>query len=828
MNKIIGFFITRNDFSVHFPFKNNFDWIRIEKHRINTWTVYLWGHGCFDAFIDKGTETKIIVGYSENEVKFLGTDILRNRGALLRIGPGNIRVENDPIGAMRVFYGQSNNVPHISTVEELVLQGTHNRKMDRTNLVQYLLIGHLTGSQTLYSHVHTLEANQRLIWNNDRFHLEDLPALEYTTSGNPVETLYKVTKNTIERYSAGYDRLFLPLSGGYDSRMLAGNVSDASRLCARTYGYSYPLSQAYEVTRAEVVARTLGISDWQYVDLGFDYIADQSQKWFDIFGTSHHLHGMYHLHFYQLIKEQIGKCLPTLSGYVGDAVVGHQISDFEAVANADAVSKFIKAQYQGPVGFTPDELRRLLNWNINECFQDIHHRWEGQWNTVNGKPYQKFILTLLRERGRSHVSYLCTVADLFGGIITPFIDRDYLSTVIGLPFDALNKRAAQEAVFKKFFPNLWLNESKFPPYSHYLNFLAIKKRRWDNIFPIVTEKGTAAHEWVDQEVLINDILKPFERICDHDGLVQNQYAIRPLYLCNVLQPIYYSKLTEHTDQLHSTLTTYPESKAGRMAIKPDALSIDIGHPNGLDDVHDGLLTASSSQGRSFSKLSLDDHHPKSHYDKSYFDWQKSIGAFGGIANQFKFKTYIHPECTLVDFGCGGGYLLKNLSAKCKVGIEVNEKARIEALRNGIFAVEKTELIPDSFADVVISNHALEHVGNPLRDLKVIRRKLKSRGIAIFVVPHQGPDEKYCEEDVNNHLYTWNPQTLGNLFRTAGFGVIDVGIIQHQWPPNYRQVFEEQGEEAFHRICRIYAEENDNYQIRVIASRELHQPNDLAA
>jgi SAM-dependent methyltransferase/glycosyltransferase involved in cell wall biosynthesis len=208
---------------------------------------------------------------------------------------------------------------------------------------------------------------------------------------------------------------------------------------------------------------------------------------------------------------------------------------------------------------------------------------------------------------------------------------------------------------------------------------------------------------------------------------------------------------------------------------------------------------------------------KSHYGKEYFDWQKNIGSFGGLANLFKFKEFINITDTVIDFGCGGGYLLRNLQCKEKMGIEVNPHARQEAKRNGIKVVESVDEVPDKFADIIISNHALEHVGNPLEVLKKLRKKLKNNGKIIFVVPHQDTREEYDSADKNKHLYTWNQMTLGNLFSEAGYEVLKAKAFQHQWPPNYIEVCSQYGEEEFHKRCREYAIKNDNYQIRIVAT-----------
>ncbi len=222
---------------------------------------------------------------------------------------------------------------------------------------------------------------------------------------------------------------------------------------------------------------------------------------------------------------------------------------------------------------------------------------------------------------------------------------------------------------------------------------------------------------------------------------------------------------------------------------------------------------------------IQDARPESdHYGAKYFEWQKSIGAFGGVANIFKFEEFAGEQRTLLDFGCGGGYLLKNLPARRKLGIEVNTAARKEAsLKTGIDTVSSVADVPDGWADVLISNHALEQAQTPYETLVALRSKVKPGGVAVFVVPHEGPHQEYHPGDVNNHLYTWNPMTLGNLFAAAGFRVDRVEALQHQWPPDYEALFARVGEAEFHRACERWARQNGNFQIRIVATVAAEQP-----
>ncbi len=208
----------------------------------------------------------------------------------------------------------------------------------------------------------------------------------------------------------------------------------------------------------------------------------------------------------------------------------------------------------------------------------------------------------------------------------------------------------------------------------------------------------------------------------------------------------------------------------------------------------------------------------SHYDAEYFNWQKNIGAFGGVANQFKFAGLVAKDHKVIDFGCGGGYLLANMDVAGRLGIELNETAREAASANGIDCVADIGDAPDDWADRIVSNHALEHVHCPLDVLVRLRPKLKDNGLIVFVVPHQSVNEEYKPGDVNKHLYTWNQLTLGNLFAAAGYAVRQVQAFQHQWPPHYMELWKEHGPKAFHAMCEQYARKNNNFQIRAIAAK----------
>src|SRR5215472_6549734 len=129
--------------------------------------------------------------------------------------------------------------------------------------------------------------------------------------------------------------------------------------------------------------------------------------------------------------------------------------------------------------------------------------------------------------------------------------------------------------------------------------------------------------------------------------------------------------------------------------------------------------------------------PVSCYGEDYFRWQSQYGRFGGWANLSKFSRFVAPEMAVLDFGCGGGYLLANIDCAAKLGIEINPVARAEAERQGIHAVASATQIENSWADLLISNHALEHCTHPLDELRALLPKLARGGTSVFYLPCEG-------------------------------------------------------------------------------------------
>jgi SAM-dependent methyltransferase len=213
----------------------------------------------------------------------------------------------------------------------------------------------------------------------------------------------------------------------------------------------------------------------------------------------------------------------------------------------------------------------------------------------------------------------------------------------------------------------------------------------------------------------------------------------------------------------------------------------------------------------------------------YWEYQATIGAVGAQLNLWKFEPYIHASDAVLDFGCGGGFLLERLSAAQKIGVEPAPDPRTHAVSLGLTVYASTTDVPADSVDVVISNHALEHTTRPLDELVDLRRTLRAGGRLVCVVPIDDwrVERSANLDDRNHHLYTWTPLLLGNLFRDAGFDVLSCRVLTHAWRPSFLPLSQRLPRRVFRSLGWLYATLMRRRQIHAVAVKRAEPSRDLA-
>ncbi len=143
---------------------------------------------------------------------------------------------------------------------------------------------------------------------------------------------------------------------------------------------------------------------------------------------------------------------------------------------------------------------------------------------------------------------------------------------------------------------------------------------------------------------------------------------------------------------------------------------------------------------------------------------------------------------LLEVGCSLGFLLDTFRKDGwnVLGVEpfyrcwrrATEELGIEVI-NGIL---ETANLPDESFDVVLLNHVIEHLDDPLHTLREVNRVLRPNGHLVVETPRYDTLAFRLlgrrERSINcvGHIYFFTTETLKNLYEAAGFATVQLGYV----------------------------------------------------
>lgn len=167
----------------------------------------------------------------------------------------------------------------------------------------------------------------------------------------------------------------------------------------------------------------------------------------------------------------------------------------------------------------------------------------------------------------------------------------------------------------------------------------------------------------------------------------------------------------------------------------------------------------------------DEYHRKRHPE---FLKDEVLGKAWAFFADIYYLNIAKNGMKVLEVGGGLGYNLLNVKDRADVYmVEPSALGRKISSEHGIVSVKGLEELTGNLFDVILCRHVLEHMEEPKAALEGIYRFLKPEGRLILIVPCEEWDAMPDENDINHHLYCWNPQTLSNLLDLVGFEVKDI-------------------------------------------------------
>ena len=345
--------------------------------------------------------------------------------------------ESDWLGSTPYFYNQKTG--ESSKLINDVITGDNVLKFHREGLYNFLDYGYSVFGQTPLEDVKFLKPASRLIKLQDGRLIEEKLTdplekwLNYSLSEGDIIDLIQERVQKWESKLSSDQKIILPLSGGFDSRLLLWCIKDKTRVKAFTYGFSQNQKKSSEVVYAKKLSEKYKL-DWEQISIGkFHKYFDE---WNDIYGLSTHAHGMYHFEFYEIIRRMLKKEHFFLSGIVGDVFAG-DVKKIR-IKNADDL---IKLSYSHGLNADPKNLNFHCGKNLRDNF------WIENKEELNDERFQ--IVTTIRFK-IILLSYLFKIPSVFNfKPWSPYLDIDIAMAMLNLPKKRRLNRRWQTDFFKK-------------------------------------------------------------------------------------------------------------------------------------------------------------------------------------------------------------------------------------------------------------------------------------------------------------------------------------------------------------------------------------------
>ena len=213
--------------------------------------------------------------------------------------------------------------------------------------------------------------------------------------------------------------------------------------------------------------------------------------------------------------------------------------------------------------------------------------------------------------------------------------------------------------------------------------------------------------------------------------------------------------------------------------------------------------------------------------KAYFDHRSvETREFGRIFQTRYFRPFCSENAVILDFGCSDGLFLRNLPAHRRIGVDGSPYALEECTRLyqeigiPIELHESLDTVVEDSVNVVISNHTLEHLINPVAILRQMRRVLRPGGTLVLVTPfddfRSSRNRRWQPCDKDHHLFTWSPLNLGNLVVEAGFEIKECRICTSAWSPKFFWIHKFLGLSTFKAACFLFGILRNRREVLCIA------------
>jgi len=367
----------------------------------------------------------------------------------------NLTVGADLLGIYPVYYWtDGKGIVLVATSPELFRNHPcFTAEFDISGLIGILLSNGLIDGQSLWRNVRRLTPGKCLRVNGTHVREEEayrvsleLNAVDLPFSGH-VEQLHESVKAAVKRHAPAGRSYGLLLSGGLDSRLLAGYLAEQN---AQIRPLTFGQSRDVEMRCAKAVTKALGLSHYttEVPDKAYAEAAQRLARW-EVMAAG--FNGVPEWGMHEAIGNLSDRVVTghIFDGVIGGIHIGWAYNPDNGQMGFDKLLPTILAW-----GFKPDGLKSLLIPEVHNIVDEVMSRLRQEYDGVADNEQYRAWLFDLQHRQRFHVGSAIWPISFAAWPVMPFLDRDVMAVSAAMPSSSIADRRAQIALLVRKFPQL--------------------------------------------------------------------------------------------------------------------------------------------------------------------------------------------------------------------------------------------------------------------------------------------------------------------------------------------------------------------------------------
>lgn len=380
----------------------------------------------------------------------------------VKLTSDHLELETDYAGSIPLFYSSRNGFV-ASNIEPCVFLGSGSTLNDLSpeNVYGFMRFTHFIWDETAWRHISQTLPDSRYIfnWENTNPNIEHLKTIHFSEERREMDDrdvakdLFDLNQEVVTRSLRDAAQIVLPLSSGYDSRMILAALASNRNLAEKTICFTYGSKGSIEVESGKRLAKIAGI-EWHHIDLPCMFLEEKCLKSIsDVFGASVHMHGMYQLEFLDQIYKGfgVGKSAVFTSGFMTGVPAGQHNSLLNIVDKNDilcnAMGKFGQSKF-----WTSTDLADLPIFSSGSYTDLAEDRFRKAFDRIEGDINKRAVIFDVWTRQRNFISYYPRTIEWLNPIASPHMCSEYANFFMSLGDRHLNDRKAVELMFKYHYP----------------------------------------------------------------------------------------------------------------------------------------------------------------------------------------------------------------------------------------------------------------------------------------------------------------------------------------------------------------------------------------